>query len=1187
MNTYWRLWERIELRVATAVALGHHQVPADHGLMEDLVMGLVTELRFWNSYPWADPATVITEHYGEDAAEHLMDFALSDDVSLDAACRAAFVLGRMRRVEARKLLFQRCRESPERRKVYHSFQRGYRNDLFGSTLEGSQELAELTTGHLFHSTRVLHQVLADGFVTANPAAGFEVIFLSDWLPWCLFCTLPRQEDPACWGILCWRASDLLSQQEPLNRQPRFRFFPDDGPSPEYLMPDPPMDLGRLRAVLVPTEATDADRRWIRRYLPGVSVLRSLSQFAHPENLFEELERGTIDFYQLFEMQAGDSRPSHQLEYLGATRQTRPVGRPKNNPKKQQKQSVSSVRKTTVSRIRQKLFSEMSDDWEKSRLIRLLGTFRWPAARQVLIDILRGQRDVANSWGGQAYLDECLLAFGRHGPDADLGLLAEFLTDTQRSTSCRAAAALALGQIGCPEALHILTEFRRKLPASAPMPSVAEPIMHVCGKQDMPDDRQRLLKHLYEQHRDDKATSSLLLPMLVAPEEFAFTVMLDPSYDPAKTNLGWLRQPLGTRDGSVLVAAVIMARQLHEAEPGLSWLSEANPFQLENIGPFFCDVLQKVWDARDLPIAGQQIDAIVSTRVPIEAGNAVQRFCRMLANLAGSSQAKLLSARHDAHRGTESETDTAVGMLAACCRDELDHYVGYNETPLKWHFLLPEDERKGVVFEWFRRIRQGELKECLKRTRPFERAADLSLLLEALVAKCDEIGVAAVMSHLLHHRIDGSPLLANAVAELVARAKKLPVEVKECFVWLEQAKSPPIPGSFFQTLFDRLEESKEEPALRELLLSVLRHTPRPVVSQETDRQLHAFFERACCSRSALVRYQALEILAARTDPLDRDCLANAVRRLAERPSPVMRRDAARTIARAGRRDLAEFLVTLARDPHEVPRIEARRALAALSLKEQACLVMEGLADDGSSAERYAAIVACIRLNLVAAIPRLRQVATADEELRPAAADALAHLGDAEGLLELLNSDGFAAAVDSLEALFELPDQPVRRRELYQQFGARLRTLAGKTHTPATRCAAIHFLGRIGSGREIPLLTRCLYDERDAVRIAAARALARIRPDHVLPYLLDDANFLLRDTAIPRVRILAELRHRPPQRLSAKNNELVRHKLLEVLAKPDASPQEQIEATRALKAEFPFGTLLRAVFDKPAPQCSRTL
>jgi len=688
----------------------------------------------------------------------------------------------------------------------------------------------------------------------------------------------------------------------------------------------------------------------------------------------------------------------------------------------------------------------------------------------------------------------------------------------------------------------------------------------------------LLKHLYEQHRDDKATSSLLLPMLVAPEEFAFIVMLDPSYDAAKRDLGWLRQPLGTRDGSALVAAVIMARQLHEAEPGLSWLSEANPFQLENIGPFFCDVLQKAWDACDLPITGQQIDAMVSNRAPTEAGNAVQRFCSMLANLAGSSPAKLLSARHDAHRGTESETDTAVGMLAASCRDELDHYVGYNKTPLKWHFLLPEDERKIVVFEWFRRIRQGELKECLKRTRPFERAEDLSLLLEALVAKYDEIGVAAVMSHLLHHRIDGPPLLANAVAELVARAKELPIEVKKCFVWLEQAKSPPMPGSFFQTLIDRLEESNEEPALRELLLSALRHTPRPVVSQETDRQLHAFFERACCSHSALVRYQALEILAARADPLDRDCLANAVRRLAERPSPLMRRDAARTIARAGRRDLAELLVTLARDPHEVPRIEARRGLAALGLKEQACLVLEGLADEISSAERYAAIAACIRLNLLAAIPRFRQIAATDEELRPAAADAMAHLGDAEGLLELLNSDGFAAAVDSLEALFELPDQPVRRRELYQQFGARLRTLAGKTHAPATRCAAINFLGRIGTGREIPLLTRCLYDERDAVRIAATRGLARIRPSAVVSYLLDDGNFLLPDTAISRVRLLAELRHGPPQSLSADDHESVRHKLLEILTGPDVCVEERIEAARALKAEFPFGTLLRAVFEE---------
>jgi hypothetical protein len=137
--------------------------------------------------------------------------------------------------------------------------------------------------------------------------------------------------------------------------------------------------------------------------------------------------------------------------------------------------------------------------------------------------------------------------------------------------------------------------------------------------------------------------------------------------------------------------------------------------------------------------------------------------------------------------------------------------------------------------------------------------------------------------------------------------------------------------------------------------------------------------------------------------------------------------------------------------------------------------------------------------------------------------------------------------------------------------------GKTHKPTTRSAAIHFLGRIGSGREIPLLTRCLYDVRDAVRIAAARGLARIRPSAVLPYLLDDGNFLLPDTAISRVRILAELRRGPPQTLSTEEHASVRQKLLEVLARPDVSLEEQIEAARTLKAEFPFGTLLRALFD----------
>ncbi len=1175
------------LRTATAVALGHHRVPADESLIEDLVWGLFGTSWSCNgsNYSWADPVTVIVENYGQESASHLLDFALSSDSRQHAACCAAFVLGRARRVEARKVLYQHCRKSPEHRKVYYSFQRGYRDDLFGSTLENSQELVELTTGHLFHSTRALHRVLADGFVTPDPASWFDVVFLSDWLPWCLACASPRQEDSACWGVLCWRGSDLLAQQERLNRQPRFRFYPLDRASPEYLVPDPPMDVGRLHAVLVPTEATDADRRWIRRCLPGVSVRRSLSQFAHPEDLYNEL--ATIVFYHLFEMQVREGRPSHQLEFLGSTFETSPDPRLENEPKKQQnrskkqrKESVSSVRKTTVRRICQKLFSEtMSDDRETRRLIRLLGRLRWPAARQVLIDILRGRRNLIPPSGVESYLDECLIALGRHGADADLGLLAKFLTDPQRSTSCRAAAALALGQIGHPEALRILSDFRRQFPPADRLPPTAEAINRRRGEQDMPDDRQRLLKRLYEQHRDDPAPSSVLLPMLVAPEELALTVMFDPSYDAAKRDLGALRLALGTPDGSVLVAAAITARQLHEAEPRLSRLSGLESVELQSIGPLFCDVLQKAWDARDFSITGQAIDAMVSSLVPPGPGDAVQRFCSMLVHLAGWNQAQLPAVRRHVGRETDSETHTAVGMLAGLCRDGLDHRLAHNRTSLEWHFLLPEQERKSVVAECLCRIRNGELKKCLKRTRPFERAEDLSLLIEALTAEFDGIFVVAVMSHLLHAHVEGPSLLANALADLLARTKELPNVVKACFVLLERAKSPPVPGPFFQALFDRLERAGQDPLLGKLLVSALRHTPRPVVLPETDRRLRAFLERACRSDSAMVRYSSLEILAARPDPLDRDSLADVVRHLAKCQDPAMRRDAARTIARAGRRDLAELLITLARDPHEVPRIEARRTLAALGLKEQAGLVVEGLADDVSPAERYAAIVACIRLNLVATLPRLRQIAATDEDLRAAAADALAHLGDAEGLLELLNSDGFAAAVDSLEALFELPDQPARRRELHQRFGARLRTLASKTYAPATRCAAIDFLGRIGTAREIPLLTRCLYDPRDTVRIAAARAFARIRPAAVLPYLLDDANFLLRDTAIPRVRILAELRHGPPQRLSAKNHELVRQKLLELLVSPDASPQEQIEAARALKAEFPFGTLLHAVFDEP--------
>ena len=65
---------------------------------------------------------------------------------------------------------------------------------------------------------------------------------------------------------------------------------------------------------------------------------------------------------------------------------------------------------------------------------------------------------------------------------------------------------------------------------------------------------------------------------------------------------------------------------------------------------------------------------------------------------------------------------------------------------------------------------------------------------------------------------------------------------------------------------------------------------------------------------------------------------------------------------------------------------------------------------------------------------------------------------------------------------------------------------------------------------------------------------------------------------RVRLLAELRRGPPQSLAADDHESVRQKLLEILTRPDACVEERIEAARVLKAEFPFGTLLRAMFEE---------
>jgi hypothetical protein len=120
-----------------------------------------------------------------------------------------------------------------------------------------------------------------------------------------------------------------------------------------------------------------------------------------------------------------------------------------------------------------------------------------------------------------------------------------------------------------------------------------------------------------------------------------------------------------------------------------------------------------------------------------------------------------------------------------------------------------------------------------------------------------------------------------------------------------------------------------------------------------------------------------------------------------------------------------------------------------------------------------------------------------------------------------------------------------------------------------------LGRIGSGRDIPVIKPCLYDEHDIVRMVAIRALARIRPKSVMGYLMDDGNFLLTDTSIARTRVLGEIIRMDDKRVSEEEKRQAKSKLCEILGNEAFMPQERIQAALSLRSVVPRGVFLRSI------------
>jgi len=1167
-------------------------------LVEAMLRGVSLTQGWWlpsqpggqQHYPWPRTdalAQLLHDGVGNDCSR-LVEGMLDDDTPEWRAYAAAFLLGRADRIKVRKLLHTHATHSPKYRDLHRWYQRGRSNDLFGQTYENSQEVAKISIGHLFHRASLLNQVLEDGCLTPAPrpwgwAEGscFDAIFLTDWLPWC-YCTSPKRRlQPDYWGILCWKGDEFLNQRKRDGIHPSFRHFADED-APEYLIPDPPMDLDRLAAVLLPIEATDVDVTLVRRCVPGVPVLRALSRIWNRRSD----STCSLNTYAAFHNLSDSVRNSYDVENLGIGTYVKEESSPdpsEGSAGTNRRRADRKTRRATVRQIASKLLDKNGPrDEEITKYTRILGRLRWKESRSLLVSMLTGQRKVRGDQDLVA--TSSISALTRHQDKADIPLFRRFMLDSAQDCEIRVAAIMALGRLQYPEAIDAIREFRDELPPIAV--AASQPPSRGRNEQDEASDPVDHVTCPGRLYADIVRSGNLELISAVAPaEEFAYAVLL------ADAGNGCLMLPttvspdvFWSHDETLRVMAAFFARHLSTLDTewgwhGLSWLLPLNPFAADDLWGRFKSCVSRFCSLSLSTTDQESLKHLLETYE--------KRGVQGLDSLRCDSQPSGERAPVQPTQRRNDKCDREEGQSRVLADKEWDDMCLLHASEqrsayggrwdLHWYFLMSSNGREQFVASWLAELQQEQDVGLAQGCRPFQNCTDWSRCAQAIVGYYEEDAepLCLLVYHTQQSGSDGGELLAEGIAELISTTDLGPRVLTRLADWLDVAGNRSLPASFYNRLLESLGQSGMADRIQSALALVLRYAPWNQFGEVAIQRTIQFAQKCIISDCTMDRYHALAILAEISTELARDTLAKAIRQLAEGPVHRMRSDAARAITRARRADLVDVLDKLICDNEERPRIAALRAIGKLKLNECFDLVAARLDSGVTEAEEYAAICACIDLGDTRAIPRLREIARTDSSLRPAATDGLVRLGDTEGILNLMDSSDVDVVVQSFETLLEIPDNVGYRRSLYGQFGARLRELAKKSCPPQVRGAAISLLGRIGGGRDIPVIKPCLYDEQNAVRIAATRALTRIRPKSVMAYLMDDGNFLLTDTSIARARILGEILRMDDRRASENEKRQAKSKLFEILGNEAFMPQERMQAALSLRSGLPRGAFLRAM------------
>ncbi len=1163
------------LRITSALALARSAKELSNEVIEDLVAAL--ELGEYADS--GQSARLLSKRFNPTIAKRLFSFCVLSDVSDSAACVAAFILGQHTGPSVRRKLFRLSKTSRRYRLLYTWYQRGARGELYTYGTAGTQEVAAMTGTHLFHGTTRLSDVVADGFLVPPADSWHNVVFFSDWMPWC-FSAYDSTKDSGTWSVLAWRANEMIERQRCEKRPPRWAYF-DSPDTPEFLIPYPPVELGIVDAVIVQTGSQANEQRWIRYHLPGVRVVRALDEQPLVAGGDDENIEETLGLYALFEQCVNLNAHRAKAQFDGIRMAWRAVG-PKQPPLAVPKseQQLQRIRRESLRKIKRAIVdpNRANVSLQLSR-IRLLGKLRWKGAYEFLAELINGQHRLPRKGASEDDVKTtCFRALGQLGDERATQLVAHFLDDGNQPLQLRQVAIESLGQLDTLRSVQVLHHVRQKLELDQALLEPVDDRHHAkqltCDSvDDTEGDARNALLTCYNAFVRGSADGSLIT-LLCSSHEVACCLLA------TTTEPGIEKAPPWPGRGELqMVACRIAISSERFLKPtcvshAIARLFGDNPLRQRRLMPEFLQALARATqESREFEYFRHGIRRWIQSARP---SRTVRSICHeLLENSLPEADDWGGVVREAAFKLGDWEENATLCHLAWHARKALGWPMSESDPcAIHSHEADELDLPRGPLAKAW----GSGLKGKAKKLRPFGQPAAFARVAELITRKGqggDEL--APLITHVLDHPNAGVGYLGQAVAVALEEPRRnLPEWIKLLSKWI--LEEPNVIGSaFYEALGLAVKSAKDGTMIRDAVFHLLPICPWSAITDDLVEATVIRLDAWARHRDSLVRHRALALLEKiYKNGRETKTLSGVLRSLSRSKSPWKRRDAARFIGRSGCVDLLSEVACLAKDQHQRVRIEARRSLGTLRASEHLALVLVGLDSSADETERYGAICACISMRDSGAIEALRPIAYEPEpRLAAAATDALALFEDFEGLARMLDESSFAYVLESIEIFHGLPEEFSCQPGLRRRYRKRLRQYCKRRCNARSRVAALSFLGRIGAGEDVPVITPCLYDEQDGVRIAATECYARLSPRKSLEYLLDDTNFLLNPTRIARVNILGRLIDADVELISTDQNRVVRSKLWGIVANSHCSLEERSAAARVLRNWVSRGDLVDAV------------